>query len=245
MKKISLITYTNSAMEDAWPIYFGQLDLHLSEITSFVFSNTDSKHFKNHTCIKYTNSDPYYKQYLECLEGVSDDYVIYSQEDFFLYDDVTLESIQKYCDFLENSDYSFVRLIRAGYQTPLNNHVIDNLYKVDVNTSDAFSMQPTLWKKEKLIELYTAARSEKWYEAKHWNDACRKLGTVGVFTYNGEEKRGKFHYNSTVFPYTCTGINKGKWNMNEYGDFLNKMFKKYNVDPKTRGVRLSYNQWSG
>jgi hypothetical protein len=153
MNKISLITYTNSVMKDAWSVYFGQLNKHLSGIQSYVFSNVDDESFNGHSFLKYDNDDPYYKQYLGCIESVDNDYVIYAQEDFFLYGDVTLESLQKYCNFLKKTDYSFVRLIRAGYETPLDIHVEDDMYEVDVNTPDAFSMQATLWKKEKIIEL--------------------------------------------------------------------------------------------
>ena len=244
MKKIGLVTYSNSAMKDAWPVYFGQIEKHVKNIESYAFLDEDfSPSSKNHTILTYDNLDPYYKQYLGCLDNVKEDYVIYSQEDFFLYDDVTSESLQKYCDFLDRTSYSFVRLIRCGYKTPLDNHVEDDVYEVDVNTNDAFAMQATLWKKEKLRELYDHVKSEKWYEGDNWNDGCRKLGVRGVFTYNGESQRGKAHYDSVVYPYTCTAINKGKWNINEYGTFLFEIFKEYGIDPNHRGTRISYTQF--
>ena len=40
LKDISMITYTNHVMEDAWDIYFEQLDK---------FSKTKQKHLGNHT----------------------------------------------------------------------------------------------------------------------------------------------------------------------------------------------------
>ena len=226
-------------MKDAWPIYFGQLNEHLIKIKSYVFSNIDDESFDNHIYLKYNNDDPYFKQYLGCIKDVDNDYVIYAQEDFFLYGDVTLESLQKYCQFLKDTDYSFVRLIRAGYKTPLDNHISDDLYEVDINSNDAFTMQATLWKKNRLIDLYSHTESEKWYEGDAWNASCRELNIKGVLTYNGENKRGKFHYDSSVYPYTCTGINKGHWNMHQYELFLMEMFKKYNVSASQRGVRVS------
>jgi hypothetical protein len=38
----------------------------------------------------------------------------------------------------------------------------------------------------------------------------------------------------------CTAINKGKWNMNEYGEKLKELFNIYNVNYKKRGLRLDY-----
>ena len=34
--------------------------------------------------------------------------------------------------------------------------------------------------------------------------------------FNKDEKRGKFHYDSSVYPYICTAVIKGKWNEGDY-----------------------------
>jgi len=248
---ISLITYTNSVMKDAWPIYFSQIDRHMPGMKSFVFSDISSSDFAGHTFLEYDNKDPYFKQYLDCLSQVKEDFVIYMQEDFFLYEDVDLEKIKSYVEFLrKNDEYSYVRLIRCGYvedtrgAADIDNHVGSDLYAVDIDSTDSFSMQPTLWRKDRLVELYDHVKSVKWFEAQHWFDGCKELDTKGVMTYNGEEKRGRYHYDSSVFPYTCTGITKGRWNMEAYSDFLSEMFKKHDIDPYERGMRLSRNYYT-
>ena len=157
---IALITYTNSVMEDIWPIYFGELENNLNKcIKSFVFSdvliNIDEN--KNTKCILYENSSPYYQQYVSGLDSVSENYIIYAQEDFFLYGKVDHEKIIKLKNILENSSYDYIRLIRAGYETPLNQSEYENLYKVDMNSSDAFSMQATIWKKSSLIKFVASS----------------------------------------------------------------------------------------
>ena len=45
-----------------------------------------------------------------------------------------------------------------------------------------------------------------------------------------DKKRGKYHYDSSVFPYICTAVIKGKWNYNEYKKELFEIFykKKFN-----------------
>jgi hypothetical protein len=243
--KVCLVTYTNSVMQDVWPFYFGQVDEYLDKsIKSYAFSNLDEDSFKTKFFV-YDNSDPYYKQYLDCLKNVKEDFLIYAQEDFFLYHDVDYKKILELANILEKSNYDYIRLIRSGYASPLlDSELGDNLYEVDMNSNDAFTMQATLWKKSKLISLYDKCKSEKWLESKDWNNSCRQLGIRGLFYYNGEKQVGKFHYECKIFPYTCTGINKGQWNVNEYGEFLHKMFKKYNIDPEQRGMRLGYNTWT-
>ncbi len=244
---IALITYTNSVMEDVWPVYFGELHRNLDKcINSFAFSNKEVNIYEN-TDTKtflYDNEEPYYKQYLKCLESIEQNYVIYAQEDFFLYDKVDHKKIIELKDRLENSDYDYIRLIRAGYETPLIDSPYQNLYEVDMSTNDAFSMQTTMWKKESLIKLYKDCKSIKWLESDDWNNSARSTGIKGLFYYDGEQKVGKYHYASSIYPYVCTGVNKGMWNVNEYKDFLYDMFQKYNIDPEERGMRLGYNEWT-
>ena len=50
------------------------------------------------------------------------------------------------------------------------------------------------------------------------------------FNENFDKKRGKYHYDSSVFPYICTAVIKGKWNYKEYKKELFEIFynKKFN-----------------
>lgn len=241
MKNVAIITYTTSKYSDVWPMHFGQLTLYGSEIKSYAFSDEDSKeiwNFKKHQLVTYAETDPYWKQYIECLESVQENFVIYSQEDFILFSQIDYGSIERYMTFLENSDYDYVRLIRCGYQTPLNKHVKDDIYEVHMNTADAFSMQATLWKKDSIKKLYEHVKSEKWLESEAWNSGARHLGIKGTLIYNDEPKIGAFHYDSKVYPYVCTAINRGKWNVDQYPEIMKTLFQKYNVDPNVRGIRV-------
>ena len=46
-----------------------------------------------------------------------------------------------------------------------------------------------------------------------------------------DKKRGKFHYDSSVYPYVCTAVIKGKWNFKEYKKELYEIFydKNFNI----------------
>jgi hypothetical protein len=240
LSNVACITYTTSKYADAWPIHFGQLDKHLKGIKSYVFSDFGSEHkfnFGAHRLVEHDDAEPYWNQYTKGLHHVEEDYVIYLQEDFFLYNDVNHALLHNAIKFLQNSDYDYVRLIRCGFQTPLNKHVKDNIFEVDMSTDDAFSMQVTLWKKNRLDELYLHVKSEKWLEGPHWNKGCRELEIKGTFSWNGEPKVGKYHYDSIIWPHVCTAINKGQWNMDEYPMVMKNLMFEYNVDVSKRGVR--------
>lgn len=240
LKDIACVTYTTSKYADLWPMYFGQLSKHLNGIKSYVLSDFGSSkiyNFAEHIPIEHDDAEPYWAQYSRSLELIPENFVIYCQEDFFLYADVNHDLLQKALEFLENSDYDYVRLVRCGYETSLKDHIENNFFKVDMSTPDAFSMQATLWKKSRMQHLYRHVASQKWLEGEHWNAGARRLNIKGVFTWNGEPKIGKFHYDSIIWPYICTGINKGQWNMDEYPEIMQSLVKEYNIDTSVRGIR--------
>jgi hypothetical protein len=241
LDEISLVTYSNSNCADIWPMYLGQLEAHAPLITNNMFLNMFrlGKPNSQHKFYLYTQKDPYYKQWTKCLKHVKTDYIIYMQEDFILYDDIDIEALLSYQDFLDNSNYSFVRLIRANFDENLC-HIKDDLYDVNCENEDIFAMQATLWKKSDIENLYLTAKSEKWLEGLHWRDSARKLGIKGAYCYRGEARRGRYHCDSSVFPYVCTAINRGLWNINEYSDIMPTLLEKYDVDPWIRGMRGDY-----
>lgn len=241
MTSFAIVTYTTSKYSDVWPMHFGQLTKHATTIKSYVFSDEKSEsqwQFENHNLICYSESDPYWKQYIECLSDVPEDFIIYSQEDFILYDDIDAQKIEDYVSFLRNSTYDYVRLIRCGFRTPLDRHVMNDIYEVDMSSKDAFSMQATLWKKSSIKKLYEYVKSEKWLESDDWNRGAFELGLRGTFIYNNEPKIGAFHYDSIVYPHICTAINKGKWNIDQYPLIMPTLLNDYNINPKVRGIRV-------
>ena len=70
MKDVAIITYTTSKYRDVWPMHFGQLSIHASELKSYAFSDEDSKdiwNYEYHQLITYVEEEPYWKQYTVCL----------------------------------------------------------------------------------------------------------------------------------------------------------------------------------
>jgi hypothetical protein len=133
--EVCCVTYTTSKYADIWPMYFNQLTKHKGGIKSYALSDTGSGSmypFLEHQLIEHDDNTQYWAQYAQALDKIPEDYVIYLQDDFFLYADVNHELLQRALDFLKDSDYDYVRLIRCGYQTPLDKHVKDNFFEVDM-----------------------------------------------------------------------------------------------------------------
>ena len=69
------------------------------------------------------------------------------------------------------------------------------------------------------------------FESNTSNKYLDNLISLCSFNKDFDKKRGKYHYDSSVFPYVCTAVIKGKWNFKEYKKELYEIFynKKFNI----------------
>ena len=242
MKNIAFVTYTHTNCKDVWIPYFNSLDRHAPTINSYVMSDrfdASSVKFVDHLFLDYDDSANYCSEFVKVLNDIDEEYFIYMQEDFILYDDINMNKIEEYTHFLETSDMSFVRLIKCGDVT--DDPVSPGLFLIKESRArhasiNSFSMQPTIWKKKDFIRLYNEAMEQKFGERYSYTDAMNKLIIDGVYAYHGEKKRGGAHYDSSVFPYVATAIVKGKWNVSEYPSELEKILSDNNIDVSIRGT---------
>ena len=101
------------------------------------------------------------------------------------------------------------------------------------NEYSKFSIQPTLISPKNFVSLLESVSSKDIWEFERSVPSNRK----DYMVYLGNEvKRGVHHYDSIVFPYIATAINKGKWNMSEYSKELDKVFYEYGIIPFERGI---------
>lgn len=239
MDNICFVTYTHSNCLDLWKPYFDSLDEYSKNVKSYVLSDKISDEFENHRFFMYDDNLNYCNEFVKVLKSIKEDYFIYMQEDFILYDFIDKEKIEYYKKILDKSKFSFVRLLKCGDVT--ETCVIDNLYLISQinkphNSINSFSMQPTLWKKEDFIKLYEKSNCLKFGENWTYINTMNELKINGLYCYYKENKRGMNHFDSNVFPYIATAIVKGKWNYSEYKKELDIIFKKYNIDMNKRGM---------
>lgn len=240
MDNVAFFTYTHTNCKDVWPVYVDLLQKYCQDVKNYMCIN-EWHEIKNSKTIFYDDSKNYCQEFARMLQTVNEDYVIYMQEDFLLYDYVKQDKIKNYINVLENTDFSFIRLIKCGQTT--EKKFINDLYFVtekDVQHSSiySFSMQPTIWKRKHLIDLYKITNLPRFGESLLFTEALNKLNMNGLYCFNNEKKRGISHYDSYVFPYIATAIVKKKWNTLEYNTELQNIFKTYNIDSNIRGENI-------
>jgi len=228
--KINMISvvYTNQKYKDVYDIFIKEYKK-FNKIDIFKISNCDADSI-------YDPQEPYYKHWVNALKKIKQDYFIYHQEDFILYNQVNEEKLNFCKSFLENNkQYSFIRLIKSGENLG-NKMICENIYEIARDSFPLYSMQATIWKKDVFIQLYEEAQQNKWFECEEYEKACFKLGIQGLYYYNNENKRGMNHCDSSIYPYIATAVVKGKWNLSEYFNELYPLLKENNIDINKRGV---------
>tara|TARA_R100000005_G_C4987727_1_gene195646 strand:+ start:350 stop:1090 length:741 start_codon:yes stop_codon:yes gene_type:complete len=244
MGKIANILYSHTDYDDCWKPFFGQFD----EMCKYNFDNyymfsddINEKSDAKYTHIAYNNNDDYAARVLHCLRQVDEDYVLFSHEDFILYDQVDLQYFQEAVDLVE-SGIDFVRLLKTGSYddvSPMNSHPYNGskIFKKILNSFDyIFAIQPTVWNLGRLIEFFENNQGMNIWELEGKGQSyCRQNNYTGLYTsHESEKKRGMTHWDSIVYPAVCTAIVKGKWNLSEYPE-LTSILSKYNIQPETRG----------
>lgn len=235
MENIAFITWTNTECEDIFPLYFGQFDKYFDEFKSYVFINEKSSHIPpSHVQLINDGQSSFYRRFVECLEKVEEEYIIYMQEDHILYDDPQSERLKELFEFFKNSKYSCLRLIKSGELG--GNKVKENIYEIPSTSSFLLSQQTAIWKRKDLIRLFKFFKPVTFRDVEAYgSEAFRYLSFKCAYYYNNEPQRGRLHFDCSVIPYVATAINKKKWNLSEYSQELLPLLKEYNIDYEDRG----------
>ena len=232
---VAQIAYTNSNCQDLWEMFIKQNRRHCN-MPLYMISDKKPDIFGYDEVSTYQNTDPYYKVWIDAVQKFGGEYFIYLQEDFILYDDVNQKKIDEYVEFLKNHpEYSFVRLLKSG--NLYNKQLSPTLYEIECINMNVFAMQTTIWRSIDYVRLMAFVKSNGWLETDaDYRNKMIALNMNGAYHYDSELKRGSNHYDSNVYPYIATALVKGKWDMTEYGNQLNKILPEYNIDVNKRGT---------
>lgn len=242
-KEIALVIDTNSRYGDVWDACFGRLEKHFPKtIKKYVFTDfVDYKFQENYEQINYDDTDSYRNQFLSCIKQVVEPYFLYTSEDYILYDDVSSGKIDSFVKILKkNPVFSFIKLIR-GPEFLLGKFKPDehsDLFIIDPKDGNFFAQQASVWKTADFTKVFESSppQNGRMQQEPGGSEICRSLGFQGLQCYNGESLRGICHHDSSVYPHIATAVVKGKWNISEYRDELNKVFTEYDINPLNRGI---------
>jgi hypothetical protein len=229
MISVPLIVYTHIDMKDVWPMFFGQLKKYIGDTKIYVAVNEDDTELSDYIRIIYDDSNSYTQRWKEILEQVEEETFMFIHEDMILFDKVDFQSLEKYIGYVKDNLAESIKLILAGDkfdEWPIDKTLVTNQYA-------KFSIQPTITQKKIFQQLVENLPPLNIWQ---FEDAIVSSGRDFMVRIGTEKKRGIYHYDSLVFPYIATAINKGKWNMSEYSKELDELFSEYGVMPFDRGI---------
>ena len=228
---MKILLYTHSDYSWVWKYWHQQTDKFLQDFDKICLLNSNSSFRDDYHVIKYNDELTYKNRILSCLNDIDDnEIVLFCHEDMFLYNKPNFEIIDEYINLVKNDNCELVKLIRA-----FENLDKSNLHKKLFKNPDKqlFSIQPTIIKIKTLKHIYKTVPGENiWeFEANTSKKYLKDLISLCSFDPDVDKKRGKFHYDSSVYPYICTAVIKGKWNFKEYKKELFEIFynKKFNI----------------
>ena len=232
---LTLLTYTHSKASDLHNLYFDRVKKFFNPQNQVVLCDKEIN-YEGIVMSIYDNESKYYEQMVNALDTVKTNFVIYSQEDYILFDDVNMDKINDLISTLENDKkISFIRLIYSG----IDFNVIDyneELIYLNPEHQYYFSTQITIWRTQDLRDMFNKSKTETiWDETKN-SIHLKELNKIGLCVKSKGDKVGG-HFNSSIYPYIATAIVKGKWNDSEYGNQLNTIYGEYNINKEIRGVR--------
>lgn len=227
LDNLSLLTYTHSKCIDIHDIYFDRIKKYFpSLLNNFVMCNVPINHTN---CIIYDDNEPHSQQMVNVLKQIKTKYVIYSQEDYILYDFVKIDKIKKFLAKMdEDPSIGFIRLIHSGLGN-ISTKYNDELGYVDKNSDYYYSTQVSIWQKEVLLKMFELSNVNSIFDESQNSFFLNKLPIIGLYDLSNGNQIGN-HYNSLTYPYIATAKVKGIWNTSEYLNELNDIFKEYNIN---------------
>ena len=245
---LSLVTWTHSSLNDVFPIYFGSFNKYGPNLKNkYVFINELCENIPDdHLQLINNEKDSYVSRFLSCLKHVEDDYILYEQEDFILYDHTNIKEFERAFNFLKKSDFSGLKFVRSN-QMPLDYEIDDKIYAMpDVTHNDlSFTLCTTIWKKSDFVKIYEDLNPQTYRDIEssgsfNASKSMKNLGLKSCFYFDKDSRPIGGHYDCLMFPQIMSGINglanqkMPKWNA-QYFDELSSLCVEYGIDPSIRG----------
>lgn len=227
---LPIILYTHTDMKDIWPMAFGQIKKYLCDFKIYVAVNEDDDAIPSeYSRLLYDDTITYTERWKSILNQLQENTILFLHEDMILLGAPDIDLLETYTNLVESNKIRSVKLLFAG-DTSVPSYIHPTLVSNDLAK---FSIQPTILTKHTFIQILEDVGKKNIWEfeiavSRHFGDFMVRVGK--------EQKRGMFHYDSSVFPYIATAINKGKWNYTEYKSELDSLFVEYSINPNGRGV---------
>lgn len=221
-----LVVNSHSSSVECLQLFFESIETYIGERffdNIYLFINLcDYKPPPYVSTILYDQHDSFKNQMVRCLSAIPDEILLYCNEDYLLYDYAKRDVLQRLEKKLLDTDFSFIKLVYSDTE-PYQLYE-DKLYLIDRTCRNNYSQTMSLWKTADLLEIHQKCPGgeigTKGMKYGHLEDiakeTCRHLNIKGLCYYNGEPKRGKYHFDSSIIPHMASAVIKGQWNFKEY-----------------------------
>ena len=236
--KITLVMYSHSTYSDVWPMFFNQSEKLLTNYKKVLFCDDDLGILpEDWGFIKYNDDDNFSERVASCLAKIDTPLVFFHHEDMPLYNTPDYGLLDNYENIVLSENVDFIRLARSTDECHFNYKAHKTLFLASYHSPYFFAVQPSIFKTDRLLEIYKNTKINHIGEFEtRAQKVCRDNKIKGLFHYDNEEKRGIFHYDTNVYPYICTAVSAGKWNLSEYPDRLKELLEENQIDHTIRGV---------
>ena len=239
-KMFPLVYYSHTDYSDVWPLMFSQVDKYFPTHQKYLFSDNATADLEspNWTLIKYDDGLKYQQRMVHCLRQVPEEVILFHHEDMFLYDVPLYQNLNEIAESIKGGEIDIVKLICASYQEVTFRNITKLSYVFENPVNLKFAIQPSLCNKKTLEMVYDKTGGDTiWQFEAFATQTCSYFNVKTAMTYlPQDQKRGAFHWDSTVYPYFATAIIKGKWNFTDYEASLKALLEEKKIDYSIRGV---------
>jgi hypothetical protein len=235
------VVYTHSDYSDVWPAFFGQLEKHLGAFRSnYVFVDRISEGIPSHfRQIIYDDKKSYTHRLRECLTQITEKVILFQHEDMILHDTPRAAELVKLIEELDGDAARFdaAKMVSGGsfLHLPVSGH--RGFRKIWRQSPWIFSIQPTIWRKSSLERLLALHGGQTiWEFETKAQRTVRKLRLRTLSPKRAKNKRGRYHWDNSIYPVISTAVSKGKWVFSEYESELHPILSNYGIDPSVRGT---------
>jgi len=233
------VFYSHHDYSDIWPLMFGQGDKFLRNKKKYLITNKVGEyHNPDWNFILYDESEPYQSRVYKSLERIEEDVLIFHHEDMFLIEEPRWDLMRNLVNLVEMDEVNIIKLTKASYDNIEHRLRSKNLFYNPNNL--LFAIQPSIVKKSNLINIYKHTKGGSiWEFESNSNNLVEFLNYSSCYYHEGiENKRGMFHWDSSIYPYISTAVVKGRWDYESYPKILNKIHSEYKIDPNKRGKNV-------
>lgn len=238
--ELALVVYSHSDYFDCMKLMNASVDEHLNAFRArYLISDQVGEWGRlGYTFAPYLESSSYVDRLIQGLVQIDEEFIFFNHEDFPLLSEPNQRHMLDAIELVKSGKLDYFTFARGGMQVgrPILGRKSTSKF-LNWLSPWIFSIQPSIWRREKLLSLLEKHRGQGIWEFEAGAQSTfRALGLKGGFTNVKGKKRGSLHWDNPHYPYVATAIVKGKWNLSEYKTELLELLEESQLEPSQRGT---------